>query len=130
MIGEEATSGAAPAVVAVLGRGVVDPAEPIVRADDAGLTRGDGCFEGCRLVTDADGRSHVAKLDAHLARMARSAAALEIPFDAAAFRDLALCAAQAWTAPGEAALKLVLTRGPASGGPPTGYAWIAPLAPD
>src|SRR5579875_3918907 len=108
MIGEEATSGAAPAVVAVLGRGVVDPAEPIVRADDAGLTRGDGCFEGCRLVADADGRSHVAKLDAHLARMARSAAALEIPFDAAAWRELVATAAAAWTRPRAAAIKHVL----------------------
>jgi 4-amino-4-deoxychorismate lyase len=130
MTGASSTSGTSPAVVAVLGRGIVDRETPIVRADDAGLTRGDGCFEGCRVITDADGRSRIAKLDAHLARMTRSAAALELAFDAAAFRELAECAADAWRVPGEAALRLYLTRGPAPDGPPTGYAWIAPLSPD
>lgn len=120
----------APAVLAVLGRGVVDADVPIVRADDAGLTRGDGCFEGCRVVSGTDGRPRVAKLDAHLARMAHSAAALEIPFDEPAWRELVDRAVDAWSMPGEAALKLVLTRGPATGATPTGYAWITQLSAD
>ena len=74
---------------------MVDPGTPVVRADDAGLTRGDGCFEGCRLVDGA-----VDKLDAHLARMTRSAAALEIPFDADEWRDLVAEAVAAWAAAG------------------------------
>lgn len=116
-------------VLAMLGRGVLDPATPVVRADDAGVTRGDGCFEGCRL---CDGR--VDKPDLHFARMRRSAAALEIPFDEPAWRLLLDEAVAAWVADhgptGEAAIKLVLTRGPGTDGPPTGYVWIAALSPD
>jgi 4-amino-4-deoxychorismate lyase len=120
----------APAVLAVLGRGLVDPSTPVVRADDAGLTRGDGCFEGCRLITEPDGTSRVAKLDAHLARMARSAGALDIPFDEGAWRALVDDAASAWRAPGEAAFKLVLTRGSMPGGEPTGFIWVTALSAD
>lgn len=117
-------------VLAILGTGVVDPDLPVLRADDAGLTRGDGCFEGCRVVTDAGGRSVVAKLDAHLARMARSAAALEIPFDEPAWRTLIAEACVAWTRPGEAALKLLLTRGAAGQSRPTGLLTISAVPAD
>jgi 4-amino-4-deoxychorismate lyase len=111
-------------VVAVLGVGVLDPSAPVIRADDAGLTRGDGCFEGCRL---RDGR--VDKLEAHLARMTRSAAALAIPFDSGAWRELIALAVAAWPEPGEAAVKLLLTRGPV-GGSPSGLVSIGPLPAD
>jgi len=115
-------------LVAVLGAGLVDPAAAVLRADDLGVTRGDGCFEGCRIQTTADGHSTVDKLDAHLARMARSARGLELPFDEASWRELITTAAAAWTTPGEAALKLVLTRG--DGETPTGFLTITPLSPD
>jgi 4-amino-4-deoxychorismate lyase len=111
-------------VVAVLGVGLVDPGAPVVRADDAGLTRGDGCFEGCRLREGT-----VDKLERHLARMTRSAAALEIPFDADEWRALVAEAVTAWPEPGEAAVKLLLTRGPA-GAAPTGFVSIGPLPAD
>ena len=114
--------------MAVLDVGIVEPTAAILRADDLGVTRGDGCFEGCRVQTTADGVSSVDKLDAHLARMARSARGLEIEFDEAAWRDLIAAAAAAWTAPGEAALKLVLTRGVDEA--PTGFLTITPLGPD
>ena len=43
-------------LVAVLGYGVLDdPDRPVLCADDLGLTRGDGCFDATRVVTDADG---------------------------------------------------------------------------
>ncbi|GAB2472940.1 aminotransferase class IV [Jatrophihabitans fulvus] len=113
-------------VLAVLGRGVVDPDEPIARADDEGLVRGDGCFEGCRLRRRGDAAG-VDKLDAHLARFARSAAALDIPFDADDWRTLVGELAQAWPHEGEAALKLVLTRG--TGGDPTGFGRLTPMTP-
>ena len=110
------------AVLAVLGRGLVDPASPIAQADDAGLTRGDGCFEGCRL---HDGEIH--NLDAHLARMARSAAALDIPFDEPAWRALAARAVAAWPMPGEATVKLLLTRGGVDS-VPVGFVGITPVS--
>ncbi|MGN6607813.1 MAG: aminodeoxychorismate lyase [Jatrophihabitans sp.] len=112
-------------VVAVVGRGVAPPDTPLLTADDAGVTRGDGCFEGLLL---RDGE--VLELDRHLARMARSAAALDIAFDPAAFATTAKEAAAAWSPTGEAAVKFVLTRGPASTGVPTGYVTITALGPD
>lgn len=115
-------------LVAVLGAGLVDPATPILRADDLGATRGDGCFEGCRLLTSSDGVSSVDKLDAHLARMGRSAAGLQLEFDEPRWRELIAEAAKAWITPGEAALKLVLTRG--DGVHPTGFLTVTPLGPD
>lgn len=115
---------AGPALLAVLGRGVADPAVPVVTADDEGFTRGDGCFEGCRIVDGV-----VAKLDAHLARMARSAAALELPFDPDGWRRFVLDAMEQWRQPGEAALKLVLSRGAARGGP-QGLLYVTPLPAD
>jgi 4-amino-4-deoxychorismate lyase len=109
-------------VVGVLGVGLVDPSTPVVHADDVGLTRGDGCFEGCRVI-DRD----VDKLDAHLARMGRSAAALEIDFDADAWQALIAQALAAWTEPGEASMRWFLTRGHPDG-PVTGIVTIAPIA--
>ncbi|MCW2648712.1 MAG: 4-amino-4-deoxychorismate lyase [Pseudonocardiales bacterium] len=116
-------------LLAILGVGLVDPDTPVVHADDPGLTRGDGCFEGCRLVTTG-GMGTVDQLDAHLARMSRSAAALDIAFDEPAWRGLVALAVAAWPEPGEAAMKLVLTRGRPSTGMPTGVLTISPLPPD
>jgi 4-amino-4-deoxychorismate lyase len=111
-------------VVAVLGVGLVDPSSAVIRADDPGVTRGDGCFEGCRL---HDGV--IDKIDAHLSRLTRSAAALEIPFDVGRWRALIDLAVGAWQQPGEAAVRLLLTRGPLGAGP-SGYVAIGPLPPD
>ena len=54
--------------LAVLGRGLVDPAEPVVRADDDALTRGRAVFETLRV---NDGRPF--RLREHLLRLAGSA---------------------------------------------------------
>ncbi len=94
---------------------LVDVDAPVATADDLGLTRGDGCFEGLRLVRGADGVV-VPNLGAHLARMQRSARALELPDDPAPWAALLDLAAGAWAEPGrgageEAAVKLSLTRG-------------------
>ncbi|MGH8861411.1 MAG: aminotransferase class IV [Jatrophihabitantaceae bacterium] len=115
-------------LLAVLGTGVVDPSTPVIRADDPGVTRGDGCFEGIRVLTRADGATAPDKLERHLARMTRSTAALGILFDETSWRDLVDTACAAWTAPGEAAMKLVLTRG--VDGEPSGFLTIVPLAED
>jgi 4-amino-4-deoxychorismate lyase len=118
-------------VLAVLGRGVVDPSTPVAAADDAGLTRGDGCFEGLRL-RRLPGGSEVDALDGHMARMTRSAAGLDLSFDETAWRDLVAEAATAWVAhhpdEDEAAMKLVLTRGRPGASTPTGFAIVFPLA--
>lgn len=116
-------------VLAVLGKGVIDPTTPVVRADDAGLTRGDGCFEGIRIVRGSDGTVRVRKLDRHLARMARSAAGLGIDFEPEPWRELVDQACPAWTGDVEAAMKLVLTRG-AGDGEPAGFLTISALNPD
>lgn len=115
-------------VLAVLGRGIVDPATPVISALDPGVTRGDGCFEGIRVLTGPGGTSVADKLDRHLTRMTRSAAMLEIAFDEPAWRELVAQGCRAWTAPGEAAMKLVLTRG--LDGVPTGFLTITPMDPD
>jgi 4-amino-4-deoxychorismate lyase len=108
-------------VVAVLGVGLVDPAVPVVHSDDVGLTRGDGCFEGCRVLDGA-----IDKLGAHLARMRRSAAALGIDFDEDAWQALIAQATAAWQAPGEASMRWFLTRG-RPGAAPTGIVTIGPI---
>ena len=100
-VGHRGGTAEVPHVVAVLGRGVVDADEPVVTADDLGLTRGDGCFDSARVVTDAGGTGRVVDLDEHLARLASSAEALAI----------ANPSRGEWPTPGEAVLKLVLTRG-------------------
>ena len=107
-------------LVAVLGRGVVDPEVPVLYADDAGLTRGDGCFDTCRVLHDGSARA--LHLEPHLARFAHSAQLLGLPApDLQAWRDLVTTALAEWTEPGEASLKLILTRGPAHRpGTPTG----------
>src|SRR4249919_2828671 len=99
-------------LVAVLGRGVVDPDEPGVTADDLGLTRGDGCFDSARVVTGANGAALVVDLDDHLDRLAGSARAMDIANPSHdEWRGLVAEALTAWSTPGDAVLKLLLTRG-------------------
>jgi 4-amino-4-deoxychorismate lyase len=114
-------------LVGVLGRGIVDPTAPVVRADDLGLTRGDGCFETCRVTTDDAGVSRVDNLDAHLARLTRSLGVLNIPADVAAARGLVLDVAAAWPHPGEAAVKLMVSRGVEGSDDPTVIATVRPI---
>lgn len=101
-------------VVGVLGHGLVDPDRPVVAADDLGLTRGDGCFEGLRVQRLPDGPV-IDKLDAHLTRLRRSASALDLPVDEDGIRALLAQAIRRWVAirpqATEAAVKLMLTRG-------------------
>lgn len=116
-------------VIAVLGVGVLDgPHERAVFGDDVGMTRGDGCFEVTRLVVDADGAKQVDHLDAHIARMHRSASALELSFDEAAWRSLLDEVVAAWSLPGEASLRWILTRGRESvSGEASGVVTVIPI---
>jgi len=122
----------APRLVAVLGRGVVPAGAAVVAGDDLGLTRGDGCFDATRLVVAPDGSARIDHLDAHLARFARSAAALDLPaVDERVWRALIDEAVTAWATSGEAVLRVILTRGREAtpNGPVTGVLTIAPLDP-
>jgi 4-amino-4-deoxychorismate lyase len=114
-------------VLALLDGTLADPDRPLLRADDLGVLRGDGVFETLLVV---DGRPR--KLGAHLERLARSAAMLDLPApDAAAWRRCVAAACAAWTEPGEMVLKLVLTRGVEGSaqvtGQVTGYALGMPV---
>ena len=98
-------------MVAVLGVGVIPPDTPILRADDLGVLRGDGIFETMHV------RAGAAWLLAeHLARMARSAARMQLelpPRDA--LEALAGEALAHWPVEVEGALRVVCTRGLESG---------------
>ncbi|MEV4627724.1 aminotransferase class IV [Micromonospora sp. NPDC049523] len=112
-------------IVAVLGRGVLPADEPIVRADDRGVLHGDGLFETMHV---RDGRAWLR--NEHLTRLARAAASVDLLLpDATELAELLEAACAAWPAQTEGALRLVCTRGPVSGGPPTVFATLSPVAP-
>jgi 4-amino-4-deoxychorismate lyase len=109
------------------GRAVAVPAgEPVVTAFDQGLARGDGVFESV-LVTGGT----TPHLDAHLARMARSAALVELADPGAdAWRALVDAVLAGWPRDRDGACRLFLTRGLGEGMPPTALALLAPLTAD
>ncbi len=107
--------------LAVSGRGLVDPAEPVIRADDDALLRGRGAFETLRVY---GGRPF--ELDAHLERLTGSAERIGLPpLDRSELERLVVLALGA-AGTDEAALRLFWTPGP-QGGPPTGLAMVSPV---
>ncbi|BCJ59994.1 aminotransferase class IV [Micromonospora endophytica] len=110
-----------PSRVGVLGRGLVPADEPVLRADDLGVLRGDGLFETMHLRA---GRPWLR--EAHLARLRRGAEAVELTLpDDATLVELLDSVAAGWPAEVEGALRLVCTRGPEGGGPATVYATLS-----
>lgn len=105
--------------------GVVhDPDAPLLHADDLGAVRGDGVFE---TVLVRDGVPCTIEL--HLARLRRSAAALDLPEpDLDDWRIAVGLALDEWGADREGIMRLVLSRGRESGGGPTGYLTVGPVA--
>lgn len=102
----------------------------MLSAFDMGLTRGDGCFDAMRIEVADDGSVHVDHLGAHLDRLVRSAHALDLPpVDLDAWRELVDQALAAWRRPGEAVLRVLLSRGSewSADHAPTGVLTIAPL---
>jgi 4-amino-4-deoxychorismate lyase len=113
-----------PRVLVIFGIGPVPADQPILRADDLGPLRGDGIFETMHI---RHGQAWL--LDDHLTRLSRSATRMEIVIPPlTALADLVKQAVGQWPAGQEGALRLVCTRGPESGGSPTIYAAIAPVA--
>ncbi|MBA2461485.1 MAG: aminotransferase class IV, partial [Actinobacteria bacterium] len=93
--------------VAVGGRGVVDPAEPVLRADDEALLRGRAAFETLRVYGGAPFR-----LAEHLDRMASSADRIGLPaVNRLELEELARQALEAAGAP-DAVLRLFWTPTP------------------
>ena len=88
--------------LAVAGRGVVDPAEPVFFADDEAVVRGTAAFETIRVR-----RGRPVLLDRHVGRLERSSVALRLPPPEGAHE----LAAEAVAAAGveEAALRLFRT---------------------
>lgn len=109
--------------LAVSGRGLVDPAEPVVHADDEGFLRGRGAFTTMRVY---EGRPF--RLERHLERLAESARRLGLSVPAET-EDLA---AQALGAAGrvDAFLRLYVTPGREGLGRPQALALVGELPPD
>jgi len=112
-------------VLALPGQGVVPLDTPLLHADDLGVLRGDGVFETLLV---RDGQPWL--FDEHLRRMAASAARLDLALpELGILRGLAATALAAWRQDGEGTLRLVCTRGRETGGAPTTYALVGPVAP-
>lgn len=93
--------------VAVGGRGVVDPSEPVLRADDEALLRGRAAFETVRVYAGTSFR-----LSEHLERLGRSAERIGLPsVNTLAFEELARQAIDA-AGVADAVLRLVWTPTP------------------
>jgi 4-amino-4-deoxychorismate lyase len=108
--------------LAVLGHGLVDPVEPVLRADDEALLRGRAAFETTRVYAGKPFR-----LDDHLARLSMSAARMELPEpDQDAFRALVIDALEGID---DASLRLVWTPGSSEGGAPVGFALFGAIPP-
>jgi branched-subunit amino acid aminotransferase/4-amino-4-deoxychorismate lyase len=107
--------------LAVTGRGLVDPGEPVVHADDEALLRGRAAFETLRVY---GGRPF--RLEAHLDRLVGSAASIDLPpLERDALEQLVPLVLDA-AAEKDAVLRLVWTAGPA-GGQATGLALVTPI---
>jgi 4-amino-4-deoxychorismate lyase len=98
--------------------------EPVMTAFDQGLARGDGAFESVDVVGGTT--PHV---DAHLARLARSAALMQLTDPGeAVWRSLVEALLEKWPADVEGGCRLYLTRGLGEGLPPTVLAVLAPVS--
>jgi 4-amino-4-deoxychorismate lyase len=110
--------------VAVAGRGLVDPDEPVLNADDEALLRGRAAFETTRVY----GRTPF-RLDEHLERLAGSAAKIGLPpVDQGACESLAHAALEA-ASDSDAVLRLYWTAGREGSGRPTALALVSTIPP-
>lgn len=98
--------------LAVTGRGLVDPTEPVIRADDEGLLRGRAAFETLRVY---GGRPFA--LEAHLDRLTASAASIGLPAVERRRLQVLVGLVLPKASGGDASLRLVWTAGPAGGLP-------------
>ena len=104
--------------LAVTGRGLVDPAEPIIRADDEGLLRGRAAFETLRVYS---GRPF--GLEPHLDRLTASAVSIGLPAVERRRLQVLVGLVLPKAEGGDATLRLVWTAGP-TGGIPSAFALL------
>ena len=108
--------------LAVGGRGLVDPDEPILHVDDDAFLRSRAAFETTRVYG-----GHPFKLEEHLARLAASAARVEIGrIDTEELTRLAGLALEAASSP-DATLRLFVTPGRDGAESPTRVAMVSTL---
>ena len=106
----------------MLGRGIVDPSEPLILADDGAVLRGRAAFETMRVYGGVPFR-----LDDHLVRLENSAEILRLPRpDTAGLSQLAHAAVAASGVP-DAALRVVWTPG-RDDGDPVGFALVTAIS--
>jgi branched-subunit amino acid aminotransferase/4-amino-4-deoxychorismate lyase len=98
--------------LAVTGRGIVDPTEPVIRADDEGLLRGRAAFETLRVYA---GRPF--RLEAHLDRLTASAASIGLPAVERRRLQVLVGLVLPKAQHGDASLRLVWTAGPGAVAP-------------
>lgn len=108
------------AALAVTGRGLVDPDEPVILADDEALLRGRAAFETLRVYSGKPFR-----LGEHLDRLVASATSLALPpVDRAQLEELSMAVlAEAY----DGVLRFVWTAGPAGGSSPSGLVLLSPV---
>lgn len=112
-------------MVALLDGTLIDPATPLVRADDTGVSRGDGVFDAM-LAVNGVARDR----EEHLERLATSARMLELPapdLDGFGRAIDAILGAWDWGADPEAIIRILHTRGGEGTGEPNGWAMAAPV---
>lgn len=108
-------------IVVTLDGEMVEPDRPIVFADDPVFSRGDGVFETLLV---RGGRACL--LEAHLARLARSAAITRLPAPGLdRWRRAVAIAVNAWPDDGDAVLRLSFGRGRSAG--PTAFVTVSAL---
>lgn len=95
----------------------IDPAAPALTVGELSTQRGDGIFESIGVV---DG--HAQEVTAHLERLAHSARLCDLPAPNLRQWRVAVEIAAAQCGPGEAVIKLILSRGVEHGPAPT--AWV------
>jgi 4-amino-4-deoxychorismate lyase len=107
--------------VAATGRGLCEPDEPVVRADDEALLRGRAAFETLRVYAGLPFR-----LSSHLDRLEASASRIGLPPVARAQVEHLASLVLARGGTNDAVLRLVWTGGSADG-PPTGLALLSEI---
>ncbi len=111
-------------VLVTLDGEVRDADAPLLHADDFGVLRGDGVFETL-LVRGGKARA----VELHLARLASSASAADLPAPELDDWRLAIdLAVEQWGDEREGALRLVYTRGREVGNEPTAFLLVTPVA--